>query len=157
MKPLVIILMGSPADADHCAKIQSAADKFGLDVVMRVGSAHRTPEHVLNLVRSHDAEPRPKVFITVAGRSNALSGFTDPQVSAPVIACPPPGDEVDLWSSLRMPPGVGCAVVLEPVNAALMAAKILAGHDPEVAQKVSEYQAEQRARVLGADAQVYHG
>ena len=55
MKPLVIILMGSPADADHCTKIQSAADKFGLDVVVRVGSAHRTPEHVLNLVRRHDA------------------------------------------------------------------------------------------------------
>ncbi len=149
--------MGSPADAEHSAKIASAAENFGFEVITRVGSAHRTPEHVLQIVRSHDAELRPKVFITVAGRSNALSGFTDPQVGAPVIACPPPGDEIDIWSSLRMPPGVGCAVVLEPINAALFAAKIMAINNPDVAKKVGEFQAEQRNRVISADAKSNHG
>jgi phosphoribosylaminoimidazole carboxylase PurE protein len=148
---LAVIVMGSPADRDHARAIADALRGFHVGVVQRVGSAHRTPEHVLALLRDHDADPRPKVFITVAGRSNALSGFTDPQVSAPVIACPPPGPEVDAWSSLRMPPGVGCAVVLEAVNAALFAAKVLSAHDPQVARAVAAFQAAQRDRVTTAD------
>jgi len=154
MKPLVVILMGSPADREHSGRIADACSQFGLEPVVRIGSAHRTPEHVLGLLRAYDAQPRPKVFITVAGRSNALSGFTDPSVLAPVIACPPPGDQVDLWSSLRMPPGVGCATVLEPLNAALMAAKIFAVTDHEIAELVKSYQESQRVRILEADLEV---
>ena len=76
-KPLVIILMGSKADEAHCTKIAEAVRGFGLDVVTRIGSAHKTPEHALNILRQYEADPRPKVYITVAGRSNALSGFTE--------------------------------------------------------------------------------
>ncbi len=148
---LAVIVMGSPADRDHAGAIADALRGFHIDVVQRVGSAHRTPEHVLAILRDHDADPRPKVFITVAGRSNALSGFTDPQVAAPVIACPPPGPEIDAWSSLRMPPGVGPAVILEPVNAALFAAKVLGAHDPQVARAVAAFQAAQRDRVTTVD------
>lgn len=148
---LAVIVMGSPADEAHARVIADAARGFGIDVACRVGSAHRTPDHVLALLREHDADPRPKVFITVAGRSNALSGFTDPQVGAPVIACPPPGPEIDTWSSLRMPPGVACAVILEPANAALFAAKVLGAHDPAVAAAVRAFQGAQRDRVTRAD------
>jgi 5-(carboxyamino)imidazole ribonucleotide mutase len=127
-KPLVVILMGSKADLEHGQKIAAACAEYGLEAVLRVGSAHKTPEHVLGLLREYEADPRPKVYITVAGRSNALSGFADGAVEAPVIACPPPSDAfggADLYSSLRMPSGVAPAVVLEPANAALLAAKIL--------------------------------
>jgi len=151
MKPLVVILMGSPADMDHSRKIRESAENLGLDVETRIGSAHRTPEHVLNLLQTYEADPRPKVYITVAGRSNALSGFTAPQVTAPVIACPPPGPECDVWSSLRMPPGVACAYIAEPSNAAMFAAKILALHNKDVADHISREQASQRERVLAAD------
>lgn len=157
MKPLVVILMGSPADADHANKIVDALQQFGVEVTLHVGSAHRTPLHALEVLQSNDAQDRAKVFITIAGRSNALSGFADPQVSAPVIACPPPGPEIDVWSSLRMPPGVAPAVVLEPVNAALFAAKILALSDSGVAEKVRTFQATQRERVLQADRDIRRG
>jgi hypothetical protein len=90
--PLVVILMGSKADEAHCQKIAEAARGFGLEAVLRIGSAHKTPEHVLALLRQYEADPRPKVYITVAGRSNALSGFSDGLVGAPVIACPPPSE-----------------------------------------------------------------
>ena len=156
MKPLVVILMGSPADMDHCRKIKESAENFGLEVETRIGSAHRTPEHVLHLLQTYEQDPRPKVYITVAGRSNALSGFTDPQVSAPVIACPPPGPECDVWSSLRMPPGVACAYIAEPSNAAMFAAKILAPHNKEVAAHIAREQAGQRERVLAADIEARH-
>jgi 5-(carboxyamino)imidazole ribonucleotide mutase/phosphoribosylaminoimidazole-succinocarboxamide synthase len=62
MKPQVIILMGSPADMDHSNKIAEAARVFALDVEVRVGSAHRTPEHVLGLIREYEANGRPKVY-----------------------------------------------------------------------------------------------
>ena len=85
-KPLVVILMGSKADMEHCTKISNACKEFGLDTVVRIGSAHKTPEHAVSILKEYEVDPRPKVYITVAGRSNALSGFTDGSVSAPVIA-----------------------------------------------------------------------
>jgi 5-(carboxyamino)imidazole ribonucleotide mutase len=154
---LVVILMGSKADIAHCAKIAEAARGFGLDVITRIGSAHKTPEHVLNLLREYEADPRPKVYITVAGRSNALSGFTDGAVSAPVIACPPPSEAfggADVFSSLRMPSGIAPAVVLDPGNAALLAAKILGLGDAAVREKVLEFRRKQAAKILNDDEAV---
>jgi phosphoribosylaminoimidazole carboxylase PurE protein len=146
--------MGSKADAAHSDKIAEAARGFGLEVVTRIGSAHKTPEHVSQLLRDYEADPRPKVYITVAGRSNALSGFTDGAVSAPVIACPPASEAfsgADVFSSLRMPSGIAPAVVLDPGNAALLAAKILGLSDPAVREKVLEFQRKQAAKILGDD------
>jgi 5-(carboxyamino)imidazole ribonucleotide mutase len=151
---LVVILMGSKADEAHCAKIAEAARGFGLDVITRIGSAHKTPEHALNILHTYEADPRPKVYITVAGRSNALSGFTDGSVSAPVIACPPASEAfggADVYSSLRMPSGIAPAMVLEPANAALLAAKILGQCDANVKAKVIEYQQKQAQKVMDDD------
>ena len=151
---LVVILMGSKADAAHCDKIAEAARGFGLDVITRIGSAHKTPAHVSQLLRDYEADPRPKVYITVAGRSNALSGFTDGAVSAPVIACPPSSEAfggADVFSSLRMPSGIAPAVVLDPGNAALLAAKILGLSNASVREKVLEFQRKQAFKILDDD------
>ncbi len=153
-EPLVVILMGSKADADHGHKIADAARAFGLEVVVRIGSAHKTPEHVLALLREYEADPRATVYITVAGRSNALSGFVDGAVTSPVIACPPPSDAfggMDLLSSLRMPSAIASAVVLDPGNAALLAAKILGLTNPAVRERVRAFQNEQERKILDDD------
>ena len=121
---------------------------------MRIGSAHKTAEHALAILREYETDLRLKVYITVAGRSNALSGFTDGIVSAPVIACPPPSDSfggADIYSSLRMPSGIAPAVVLDPGNAALLAAKILGLADPEVQARVREFQAKQAGKIIDDD------
>lgn len=155
--PLVVILMGSKADLAHCEKIAEAAHSFGLEVVLRIGSAHKTAQHTLALLQKYEADPRPKVYITVAGRSNALSGFTDGAVSAPVIACPPPSDAfggADVYSSLRMPSGVAPALVLEPANAALLAAKILAYCDPAVREAVQRFQQQQSEKIVNDDQEL---
>lgn len=157
MKPLVVILMGSKSDLEHCQKIAAACRELGLETALRVGSAHKTAEHALNLLREYEADSRPKVFITVAGRSNALSGFTDGFVSAPVIACPPPSETfggADVFSSLRMPAGVAAALVLEPVNAALLAAKIFGVENAEARQAVLRFQKNQAEKVLRADQEL---
>jgi 5-(carboxyamino)imidazole ribonucleotide mutase len=153
-KTLVVILMGSSSDEAHCQKIAQAARGFGLEVVMRVGSAHKTAVHTLQLLSEYEADPRPKIYITVAGRSNALSGFTDGIVSAPVIACPPSSESfagADIYSSLRMPSAIAPAVVLEPANAALLAAKIAGLSDPSVRQRVIDFQKTQAAKIVEDD------
>lgn len=155
--PLVIILMGSKADLEHCNKIAEACKQFSLETVTRIGSAHKTAEHVLSILRQYEADPRPKVYITVAGRSNALSGFTDGAVSAPVIACPPPSESfggADVYSSLRMPSGVAPALVLEPVNAALLAAKIFGQYDPSIREAVCGFQNKQAEKIIADDESV---
>ena len=156
-KSLVVILMGSKADMEHCKKISDACNQFGIETAIRIASAHKTAEHALTILREYEADVRPKVYITVAGRSNALSGFTDGLVSAPVIACPPPSDSfggADIYSSLRMPSGVAPAVVLEPVNAALFAAKIFGLMDESVREQVRMSQKRAADKVTEDDASV---
>jgi 5-(carboxyamino)imidazole ribonucleotide mutase len=156
-KPLVVILMGSKADMDHCTKISEACKQYGLETVLRIASAHKTPEHALFVLNEYESDDRPKVYITVAGRSNALSGFTDGSVSAPVIACPPPSDSfggADVFSSLRMPSGIAPALVLEPANAALLAAKIFGVTNAEVREQVKMSQKRAADKIKEDDASV---
>jgi phosphoribosylaminoimidazole carboxylase PurE protein len=156
-KPLVVILMGSKADMEHCKKIADACAQFGIETVMRIASAHKTADHALAVLRAYEADARPKVYITVAGRSNALSGFTDGFVSSPVIACPPPSESfggADVYSSLRMPSGIAPAVILEPVNAALFAAKIFGWMDESVREQVRASQKRAGDKILEDDASI---
>jgi 5-(carboxyamino)imidazole ribonucleotide mutase len=151
-KPLVVILMGSKSDLEYCQKIADGCKGYGIEAVLRIGSAHRAADHVLATLRTYEADLRPKVYITVAGRSNALSGLVDGAVNAPVIACPPISDAfsgADVFSSLRMPSGIAPALVLEPSNAALLAAKILGLVDADVSAavaKAQKYQVEKTIR-----------
>jgi phosphoribosylaminoimidazole carboxylase PurE protein len=149
----VIIVIGSPADREWAERIERALDRYDLRHETHVASAHKTPAYLLDLVRRWESSAGPRVYITVAGRSNALSGFLDAQVSAPVIACPPPSESyggMDILSSLRMPRGVAPMVVLEPENAALAAAKMLGLASAGVRAAVDRAQEEERQRVIGA-------
>ena len=150
----VILILGSPSDLEFASKITAALEFYGLDFEIRIASAHKTPRYLLNMLEEYESDGRQKVYITVAGRSNALSGMVDAAVQAPVIACPPYSDKFggnDLYSSLRTPSGVAPAVVLEPANAALLAAKILSLGDPQLQSKVATMQESQRQRLFNAD------
>ena len=158
MSPIVPVLMGSRSDIEHAQAIAAALEMFGIDSELRIGSAHKTPAHVLDILEHYEADPRPKVYITIAGRSNALSGFVDAQVAAPVIACPPVSGTfagADIYSSLRMPGGVAPGVVLDPAGAALLAAKILALADPAIKARVEALQQSNRNTILQDDRGVY--
>ena len=153
-KPYIVILMGSKADLSHAQKIKDSAAIFDIPVEVRIGSAHKTADHVMKILQAYESYPTPKVYITIAGRSNALSGFTDGFVKAPVIACPPPSESfagVDIYSSLRMPSGIAPAVVLEPANAALLAAKIIGLFNSEVQLKVETFQKKNADKVIQDD------
>jgi len=151
----VVIIMGSKADLEWSKKIAASLAELGLPFVMRIASAHKAPLKCLAIIKQYEKEGA--VFITVAGRSNALSGFTDAQTTWPVIACPPYAEKfggLDILSSLRMPSGVAPLVVLEPENAALAAAKIIGLSDPKVRKKVAKWQEQARQKIETDDASV---
>ncbi len=150
-----VVLMGSKSDLKFAKKIGNKLKELGVNFEYRIASAHKTPEKLIEIIKEYEGEN--VVFITVAGRSNALSGFVDANTSNPVIACPPYSDKfagVDIFSSLRMPSGVGPMVVLDPENAALAAAKIIGIYDKDVKRKVINYQRKKKEEVYKADEEV---
>ena len=153
-KPIVPIIMGSKSDLDHARKIAGTLAEFGIESELRVGSAHKVASYLLGVLDAYENDGRPKVYVTIAGRSNALSGLVDAHVSAPVIACPPPSQSfggADVFSSIRMPSWVTPALILDPGNAALFAAKIFGIHSPEAKKAVADRQEYSRNQVLDAD------
>jgi len=150
----VPIIMGSRSDVEHGQIIAAELAAFGIASEIRVASAHKAARYLLDLLAEYEADPRPKVYITIAGRSNALSGMVDANVTAPVIACPPYSDRfggADLFSSLRMPSGVAPAVVLEPKGAALLAAKILALTNAGLLERISQAQHQSAEQIISDD------
>ena len=158
--PQVIILLGSKTDMEHRAAIARGLDRFGVTHETRIASAHRVTRYLLDLLDSYEQDGQPHVYITVAGRSNALSGVVDANSRHPVIACPPYGERfggMDLLSSVRMPGGVAPVLVLEPEAAALAAAKILGVGDPALAQRVGAWQAGSREQAMVDDREAQSG
>ena len=151
----VVILMGSERDLKLCRKIAEHLEAFGLEYEFRVASAHKTPEKVLEIIG--EFEQQKIVYVTVAGRSNALSAFVDANTAKPVIACPPYSKRfggADVYSSLRVPSGVASLVTIEPEGAAVAAAKIFAVEDRALEKKVREYQNAKKREIEKADESV---
>lgn len=125
---LVVILMGSPTDTEHCEKIARHCKSLGLNVELRVTSAHKSTQDTLQIVREYESLFNNLVFIAVAGRSNGLGPVLSGNTTYPVINCPPVKADnlsIDIWSSLNVPSGLGCGTVIYPEAAALNAAQIL--------------------------------
>lgn len=144
--------MGSKADLEWAKQISNVLVNFEIETVTRIASAHKVPLKCYNLIKEYEKEN--VIFITIAGMSNALSGFTDAQTYCPVIACPPYSDKfagADLYSSIRMPSGVAPLTILSPENAALAAAKILGLSNPEIQKRVSDFQDKKRKELEDAD------
>jgi phosphoribosylaminoimidazole carboxylase PurE protein len=154
---LAVILMGSKVDFDHAKKISAWLDHFGIAHETRIASAHKTPEKLLAILSANEKRGFNIVYIGIAGLSNALSGMVEFSTVFPVVSCPPPNDAfggADVFSSLRMPPGVAASTILDPRNAAIFAAKIFAMGDKDLASKIRAYQKEQRDKIDTDDAEI---
>jgi len=152
---LVPIIMGSRSDLEHAKKVAAALAELGIRSELRVASAHKSAAHVLALVAAYEADPEPKVYICIAGRSNALAGMVDANVTWPVVTCPVYSDRfggADIFSSLRMPSGVVPALVLEPQGAALLVAKIFAHGDASLRGRIAALQRKYTERIISDDA-----
>jgi 5-(carboxyamino)imidazole ribonucleotide mutase len=140
-----IIVMGSERDLDFSREIAKYLKLLGVNYEFRVASAHKTPLAVLEILK--EFENQKVVYVTIAGRSNALSAFIDGNTAKPVIACPPYSEKfggADIYSSLRVPSGIGSVVTIETEGAAIATAKILALEDAELLGNVKAYQDSKR-------------
>ncbi|XP_055779015.1 multifunctional protein ADE2 isoform X3 [Salvelinus fontinalis] len=135
----VVVLMGSISDTAHCEKIRKACGSYGIPCDLRVTSAHKGPDETLRIKAEYEGDGVPTVFVAVAGRSNGLGPVMSGNTVYPVINCPPITPNwgaQDIWSSLRMPSGLGCSTVLSPEAAAQFAAQIFGLSDHLVWSKL---------------------
>jgi 5-(carboxyamino)imidazole ribonucleotide mutase len=147
----VVLLLGSASDKPVAAKAEQVLAQLGISYATHVASAHRTPHRVVELVEGSDAS----VFIAIAGLSAALPGVVAAHTRKPVIGVPctsdsSPGNLDSLLSVVQMPPGVPVAAVGlgRGENAALLAARILALGDQNIATALEDYHAELERKVI---------
>lgn len=140
---LIPIILGSERDQDFAEKIIRVLDDFGVPHQEHILSAHKVPEKLLAVVKEYNKSNDAICYITVAGRSNSLSGVVAGSSVHPVIACPPFSSKEDylinIHSTLQMPSETPVLTVIEPKNAALAALRILANSDPDLRLKIEDH------------------
>ena len=152
-KPLVGIVMGSDSDWPVMSAAAEACAEFGVPYEADVVSAHRMPEDMVRYGR--EAHTRGlKVIIAGAGGAAHLPGMLAALTPLPVIGVPVPLKYLDgmdsLLSIVQMPAGVPVATVAigNARNAGLLAVRILAASDPELAEQMVAFQASLREVAL---------
>lgn len=145
MQPLVSIIMGSTSDLPVMEKACKWLDEQQIPFEVNALSAHRTPQAVESFAKGA-ASRGIKVIIAAAGMAAALPGVIAASTTLPVIGVPIKGmlDGMDaMLSIIQMPPGIPVATVgvNGAMNAAILAAEILALSDPDIALRVQNYKA----------------
>ena len=122
-----IIIMGSTSDGPHAKKITDKLDEYNIDWEQHAASAHKEPLKVLDILNANKNK-KDVVYITIAGRSNALSGFVAANSEFPTLGCPPFSDKADMLvnihSTLQMPSNTPVLTVIDPKNCALAVKRI---------------------------------
>ncbi|RWS24334.1 multifunctional protein ADE2-like protein [Leptotrombidium deliense] len=158
--PQIGIILGSKTDLPHAEKIKSTlTSKYGInDVEIHVCSAHKSTEYALNVISRLMQWPTCQVIIACAGRSNGLGPVAAANTTVPVLNCPPMSDtaalQVDVWSSLRLPSGMGSPTIIGPENAALAAAQIIGNNSPFVWSKIRSQQAYTIVQMMHDDSRL---
>ena len=152
---LVGIVMGSKSDWETMKNAADTLDKLGIGYDKRVLSAHRTPEQTVEWVES--CEKRGiKVIIAGAGGAAHLPGMCASKTLLPVLGVPVESKALSgidsLLSIVQMPAGIPVGTLAigraGAVNAALLAAAILAPRYPAIAEKLAAWRREQTQKVL---------
>ena len=153
------IVMGSDSDLPIIQKATDTLSALGIPFEVHVYSAHRTPEQA----REFALSARSKgfgVIIAAAGMAAHLAGAVAANTTLPVIGIPCKSSNLDgldaLLSTIQMPSGIPVATVAinGGVNAALLAAQIIAVEDKELANKLDAKRASDSAKVLEKDAAI---
>ena len=150
--------MGSTSDLPVMEKAAVFLDEMGIPFEMQALSAHRTPDAVEQFAKNA-AERGVRVIIAGAGMAAALPGVIAAQTTLPVIGVPIKGmlDGLDaLLSIVQMPPGIPVATVgvNGALNAAILAAEMLALSDAELQQKMADYKENLKNKIEKANAEL---
>jgi 5-(carboxyamino)imidazole ribonucleotide mutase len=148
--PLVGIIMGSTSDWETMRHAAETLDALGIEHEVRVVSAHRTPDRLFEYASS--AEERGiEVIVAGAGGAAHLPGMIAAKTTLPVLGVPVESQALSgldsLLSIVQMPAGVPVGTLAigraGAVNAALLAAAIVARGRPEVAERLRDWRREQ--------------
>ena len=151
------IIMGSDSDLPILRKTMDTLTSFGIPFECHIFSAHRTPEEARAFALSARKEGFG-VLVAAAGMAAHLAGAIAANTTLPVIGIPCKGPVLDgmdaLLSTVQMPSGIPVATVAinAGVNAALLAAQILAVSDEALARKLDEKRSADKEKVLQKDA-----
>jgi len=122
-----VIIMGSASDEHHAKKITDKLDEYEISWEQHAASAHKQPLKVLEILDANK-DSKDIIYITIAGRSNALSGFVAANSEFPTLGCPPFSDKSDMLinihSTLQMPSNTPVLTVIDPGNCALAVKRI---------------------------------
>ena len=155
---MISIIMGSTSDLPVMEKAAKFLDEMEIPFEMNALSAHRTPDEVEQFAR--EAEGRGvKVIIAGAGMAAALPGVIAASTTLPVIGVPIKGmlDGLDaMLSIIQMPPGIPVATVgvNGALNAAILAAEMMALSDKELATKLKAYKQGLMEKIVKANAEL---
>ncbi len=155
---MVSIIMGSTSDLPVMEKAMGLLDEMEIPFEVHALSAHRTPTAVEDFAQN--AKGRGiKVIIAAAGMAAALPGVIAAATTLPVIGVPIKGmlDGLDaMLSIIQMPPGIPVATVgvNGALNAAILAAEMLALTDANIAQKVEDYKSRLGEKIVKANHQL---
>ena len=158
MDPIVSIIMGSTSDLPVMEKAMGLLEELQIPFEVNALSAHRTPEAVEQFARGAK-ERGLRVIIAAAGMAAALPGVITASTTLPVIGVPIKGmlDGLDaMLSIIQMPPGIPVATVgvNGAMNAAILAAQIIALSDASVAERVAAYKARLGEKIEKANRQL---
>ena len=151
----VAIIMGSTSDLDIMSQAINVLEGFGVEVVKRVISAHRTPDLMCEFAKTAK-DNGIGVIIAGAGGAAHVSGVVAGMTTVPVIGVPIQtkalGGMDSLLSIVQMPAGIPVATMAinGAKNAGLFAAQILALTDAELSAKLDQFRKEQTQKVLDA-------
>jgi 5-(carboxyamino)imidazole ribonucleotide mutase len=151
------IVMGSDSDLPILRKAMDTLDELGISYEAHVYSAHRTPEQARQFAL-HARENGFGAIIAAAGMAAHLAGAIAANSTLPVIGIPCKSTTLDgidaLLSTVQMPSGIPVATVAinGGVNAALLAAQILAVSDEALAARLDAKRAADSEKVLAKDA-----
>lgn len=151
--------MGSDSDLKVMGKAADMLEKLGIEYEMTIISAHREPDVFFEYAKSAESKGF-KVIIAGAGMAAHLPGMCAAIFPMPVIGVPMSGKNLDgqdaLYSIVQMPPGIPVATVAIDggMNAAILAAKILATSDPELLDRLKAYTEEMKNTVQAKDAKL---
>lgn len=160
-QPVVAIIMGSKSDYPKLQSCVQILKDFGVPHTVRVMSAHRTPAVVMDFTTSAKANGY-QVIIAAAGVAAHLAGVVAAHTPLPVIGIPVNGGPLNgidaLLATVQMPGGIPVATTaigsMGAKNAALLAIRILALKDTDIADKLDAYTEDMAATVMAADAEL---
>lgn len=153
------LIMGSASDLPIVEKAMATLGELGVPYETHVYSAHRCPDKAADFARNAEKNGFA-VLIGFAGMAAHLAGALAANTVLPVIGVPCKSNVMDgvdaLLSTVMMPSGipVACVAVDGGVNAALLAAQIIATSDETVAEKLRARREKDRAKALASDAEV---